>query len=47
MAYKFKYTIEYDLEADNEQDAIYELIDLIRRDWPYYTDEGALTKVDE
>ena len=45
MAYKFKLLLTYDLESDEEEDAVYELADLIKRDWPSYIDEGTLTKV--
>lgn len=47
MAYKFKLALEYDLEADNEGDAIYELVELLRREWINYADEGELSKVEE
>ena len=45
MPYKFKLNLTYNLESDNEQDAIYELVDLIRRYWEYYADEGDLVEV--
>ena len=45
MAYKFKLALEYELHVENEEDAIYELVELIRRDWIYYADEGDLTEV--
>lgn len=46
MAYKFKHQIEYELESDNQEDAIYELVELIRNDWIYYADEGDLEEVE-
>lgn len=45
MSYKFKLNLTYDLESDNEDDAITEVVDLIKRDWPYYADEGDLVQV--
>ena len=45
MPYKFTLKLSYNLESDNEQDAIYELVDLIKRDWQYYADEGNLVEV--
>ena len=47
MAYRFTLQLEYNLEADNEQEAISELVELLKRDWTYYADEGELVKVDE
>ena len=45
MPYKFKLNLTYNLESDNEDDAITEVVDLIKRDWPYYVDEGDLVEV--
>jgi len=44
--YKFKLVIDYEVEAEDEEEALYQLADLIRRDWPYYLDEGDLEKVE-
>jgi len=43
--YKFKLVIDYEVEAEDEEEALYQLADLIRRDWHYYLDEGDLEKV--
>jgi len=45
--YKFTYTLEYEVEAEDEQDAIYALADLVKRDWPEYLNEGELTEINE
>ena len=45
MAFVFKHKLEYHLDTDDREQAIYDLVDLIRRDWPYYADEGTLTRV--
>ena len=45
MSYKFTLKLSYNLKSDNEDDAVSELVDLIKRDWPYYADEGDLVKV--
>jgi len=44
--YKFKLVIDYEVEAEDEEEALYQLADLIRRDCPYYLDEGELEKVE-
>jgi len=44
--YKFKLVIDYKVEAEDEEEALYQLAELIRRDWPYYLDEGDLEKVE-
>jgi len=44
--YKFKLAVDYEVEAEDEEEALYQLADLIRRDWPYYLDEGELEKVE-
>lgn len=43
--YKFKLKLEYELKANDEEGAIEELVNLIKRDWPYYADEGELTSL--
>jgi len=35
--YKFKLVIDYEVESEDEEDALYQLADLIKRDWPYST----------
>jgi len=45
MAYKFSLTLEYDLEADNEEDAIAELVYAIGHDWIEYADNGELVEI--
>ena len=40
--YQFEYTIIYNIKADNEDDAIERIADLIKDDWPDYLDEGEL-----
>jgi len=44
--YKFKLVVDYEVEAEDEEEALYQLADLIRRDCPYYLDEGELEKVE-
>ena len=43
--YKFTHTISYELEAEDEDDAIDQLADLIKRDWLDYIDSGELGEV--
>ena len=43
--YKYTYLLDYEVEAETEQDAVYEVVDLIRCDWPEYLDNGELTEV--
>lgn len=45
--YKFSYTIEYEVEAESEQDAIYEVADLMKRDWPEYLNEGEFKELEQ
>jgi hypothetical protein len=42
-SFHFSHTIEYEVEAEDEEDAIYQITDLIRRDWPEYIDNGNIT----
>jgi len=44
--YKFKLVIDYEVAAEDEEDALYQLADLMRREWPYYIEEGELELVD-
>jgi len=43
--YRCKLEIEYEFEAESEEDAIYALADLIRHDWSYYIDEAEIEEV--
>jgi len=43
--YHFTHTLDYTIEAESEDDAIYELVDLIRRDWEDYADAGDLKEI--
>jgi len=47
MAYKFTLNLEYDLDADNVEDAINELIYAIGKDWIEYAGNGELTEIKE
>jgi len=44
MQYKWAYTIEYDIEADNAQDAISEIAYIIGQNWIEYADNGNLVE---
>lgn len=45
--YRFSYRIEYEVEGEDEQDAVNALADLLKRDWPEYLNEGELIEVKE
>ena len=38
--YKFTLTLCYDIEAEDDEDAVYQLVDLVRDDWINYADQG-------
>jgi len=40
ITFKFTLNIEYEVEAENEEEAVYEVVEIIRKDWIYYADEG-------
>ncbi|KKM24041.1 hypothetical protein LCGC14_1609160 [marine sediment metagenome] len=44
MKYNFKLQLDYDLEADTEEDAIIELTYIIGENWIDYADQGKLTE---
>jgi len=44
--YKFEATIGYELEAENEDDVIYQIADLLKNDWKYLIDEGEITELE-
>jgi len=37
--------IEYIVEAENEDEALDEIADLLKRDWPYLIDRGELIEL--
>jgi hypothetical protein len=44
--YRFTHLIEYTVDAEDEDDAVTQIADLIRRDWIDYLDSGELVCLD-
>lgn len=45
--YNFTLELDYEFEAEDEAEAIGILVDMIKRDWQYYADEGAMEEVEK
>lgn len=43
--YKFTLDLDYEMEAENEEDFIHQVVETIKSDWIYYTDEGNIELV--
>jgi len=44
--YRFTLRLDYTLKANNEWDAMHELVALMRQDWPFYAIKGDWEEVE-